>query len=452
VNRKRVYLVLLSIAVAVGAATWFGARQSGPSWRLPDGSQLSLAAVTYGRNHRVRYDNRWQDFLYPFLPAKWQARFGSRVASMTPAGTNAIVIWLWRRAGTLTGTSIPLPGCELVAIDENGLESERISGPSCSYTLPSGDTLFGWEVRQYPRRSRRFGIRIYYYPSPSGGSPALADEIRIRNRNRACAPAWPAEKLPATKGTNGLEVSLLNLKTGATTADVGLSPAANGARAFTRAEFVMREDDRATEDWSVEKITASAASGETRLPQGNVTAWRHGKNVFGFSGALWPEEHAWRLKVEVCRTAHFPASELWTISDVSVPGAKQINRVHAPTNIYSEEIEFLGLSAPNAKLPEDWTEVGGAANLHARTPYPLLGTRLALVEVRDDQGRVLEIGNFARNDNTASRGATLRQTDYAFAVKLLPGTKAVTATFAFSKSRTIEFLARPDIAKAPTEP
>lgn len=451
-NRRRISLILVAIAAAIGAATWIAARQSGPSWRLPDGSQLSLAAVTYGRNHRVRYDNRWQDLLYPFLPAKWQARFGSRVASMTPTGTNAIVVWLWRRAGTLTGASIPLPGCELVAVDENGLESERISGPSCSYTLPSGDTLFGWEVQQYPRRSRRFGIRIYYYPSPSGGIPALAGEVGIQNRHRVSTPVWPAEQLPVTKSTNGLEVTLLNLKTGLTTAEVGLGPAAKDAKAFTCAEFVMREDGHPTENWSVENIIAGAASGETRLPGGQSMTWRRDKNVFSFSGALWPEERAWRLSVEVRRTAHYPVSELWSINCVSVPESKQVNMTYAATNIYGEEVEFLGLSAPKAKLPADWTAVGGEANLHVRTQYPLLNTRLAIVDVRDDQGRQVEFGSFARNDNTASRGATLRQTDYAFAVKPLPGTKALSATFAFTKSRTVEFLAKPAIAKAPTEP
>ncbi len=455
-TRNKILFTLLAVLVTGGLAAWyFAARPSiptGQSWRLPDGSEVSLAAVTYGQKHRVRYDHRWQDILSPLLPFSLQFRFGSRVASHTPTGTNAIVIWLWRRSFATPPLSfVSLSGCEIVAMDENGLESEHLRGPNCSYTLPSGDTLFGWGLQQYPRRSRQFGIRIYY-PSPSGGSQTLVGDFKIPNRYPVTAPEWLAKQFPITISTNGLEVSLRNLETGLTARETGLGSAAQDARAFTRAEFTMREHGLATEDWSVQTIVARAASGETRPLQGYSSSWRYHTNVFGFTGALWPEERGWKLNVEVSRTTHFPPSELWTIHDVSVPAARQINKMRATTNVYGEDIEFLGLSSPNAKLPDDWTSVQPDPNLHACTPFPLLGTRLTLVEVRDDHGRKLDIGSFARSDNTGSRGATLRQTDYGFAVKIPSDAKTLDVTFAFTQSRFVEFTAKPAIAAAPAKP
>ena len=162
------------------------------------------------------------------------------------------------------------------------------------------------------------------------------------------------------------------------------------------------------------------ALGEIHL-QGNgiLSIWRDHTNFFSFTGALWPEEPAWKLKVKVSRTAHFPPQELWTIKGIAVPASEEFSEVSARTNIYGEDIEFLGLSSPDAKLPPDWTKMRPDSNLHARTPFPLSDAHLTLVEVRDDQGRKLKTGGSANSTSTGGRGATLRQTDYAFAVSIL---------------------------------
>jgi hypothetical protein len=103
-------------------------------------------------------------------------------------------------------------------------------------------------------------------------------------------------------------------------------------------------------------------------------------------------------------------------------------------------------------LPHDWVKMQPQASLHVRTPFPLSDTRLALVEVRDDRGRKAESGSFGTRNSTGGRGATLRQTDYSFAINIPEGAKTLDVTFAFSQSRVVEFLAKPVMAKAPAKP
>jgi len=449
VTRIRVLFVLLLLLVAgivASGVVWFF-KQSQPvqSWRLPDGSEISLAKVTYGQKHQVRYDNRWQDLLYPVLPAKVQSKFGSRVAMHTSSTSNAVVVWIWQRhAAAARAKGFGIPNYHLATVDDNGLESEMLYSMNCRYSLPSGDTFSGWELREYPRRSKQIGVRLYM--GGFTGNNALVAEFKIPNRLQINYPVWVPEQLPAIRKTNDLEISLLKLETGLTS-EIGIWSAGKDARAFSRGEFTMREKWQATEDWSVTQILASASSGEVRPGGGKIVFWVDHKNVVSFTGALWPEEPAWKLKVEVSRTSRFPPKELWIIKGIPVPAQGKISEAHARTNIYGEEIEFLGLSSPNARLPEDWTEMEPEAGLHARTPFPLTGAHLTLVEVKDDQGRKVETGGFASSNSTGGRGATLRQTDYGFAISIPDGAKTLDVTFAFSQSRYVEFLAKPVMAE-----
>lgn len=455
VTRIRVFFVLLLLLVGIvaGGTVWFF-KPSKPvqSWRLPDGSEISLAMVTYGQKHRMRYDDRWQDVLYPILPANVQAKFGSRVAMHTSSTSNAIVVWIWSRKmpGALpTMGASTLPNYQLATVDENGLESKVLFGPNCNYSLSkNGDTLSGWELQAFPRGSKQIGIRLY--TGGVNGNDTLIAEFKIPNRVRVNrSTSWIAEQLPATRKTNDLEVSLVKLETGLTADGTGMLPLTKDARSFSVGEFTMREHGHPTEDWSVTQIEAAANSGEIH-PMGrsqNSSRWRNHTNFFSFACALWLEEPAWRLKVEVSRTAHFPPTELWIIRDIAVPASGQNNEISAHTNMYGEEIEFLGVSSPNAKLPQDWTKMQPEANLHVRTPFPLSDAHLKLVEVRDDQRRKLMTGGFAIRSSTGSRGATMRQMDYGFAVGIPDDAKTLEVTFAFTQSRYVEFLAKPVMAE-----
>jgi hypothetical protein len=438
-------LSILVVVVLVLLAAWLltRPRKQVEVWTLPDGSVISLAGVTYGKNHEIRYDNRWQDYLSPVIPSNLRAKLGARVASHMPASSNAVVIWLWRDNSARNPINPEMP-IYLTTVDENGLEGEMQYSGDDNYSLPNGKNLSGWEMRQVPRSAKEIGIRVYV---PGTEQLVPITEFKVKNRLKKPPVVWSAEALSATRKTNGVEVTLEKLITGLTKQESGLGPAGENARAFTRAIFSLREDGKPTKQWQVTDVQAVSASGETRGGGSSASRWKGDEQYYNFPGSLWPDEPAWKLKVRVSRTTDYPAEELWTIKDVPVPKDGEVIKLDKQTNLHGAEISLLGISGPKAKLPEDWAVAGVEVNLHARTPIPMSDTQLKLVEVKDDQGRKVEVKGSSSNNSTGGRGATQREMNHAFGIKVPEGAKSLEVTFAFSKSRTVEFMVKPEMGE-----
>lgn len=442
-------LSMLVVIILIIIAGWLLARkkQEEKTLKLPDGSMLSLAKVTYGTNHQVRYGTRWQDFLHPILPAKMQTNFSARIATHTTSSSNGIVVWL-RRTQILLPTNYIYskynpPDYQISLVDSNGLESELMQSFSCSYGAWPDGILSGWELASYPKRNRELGIKIYFRDEI--GNLRSIGKFKIENKFQVKTDDWKPQALPATRETNGLGVTLVKLETGLTEKESGMGPAGVGAKSFSRAIFRMRDGGKQTESWSATGIKASAASGEERPASGYASRWIGGEQQFAFNGPLWIEEPAWKLQVEVSRTKDFPVEELWTIKGVPVPEAGKVVEINATTNIYGAEIVFQGISAAKAKLPQEWTRVEPYVNLHASHPIPMSDMHLRLVEVRDDRGRGVKASSFSSRTSTGGRGATPKELIHGFGIEIPEGAKKLDVTFVFSKSRYVEFFAKPVI-------
>lgn len=438
------FALLGALLLAVVLAGWLLVRRHAalPKFRLPDGSELALVKVTQGKKHELRYGNRWQDYLSPILPAAVQSRLGSKVASLTPAHSNAIVLWLWRREIPFTKTPVDY---FLTVVDTNGCESTVLYSPSCSYSTSPDSDLRGWELKNYPRRDAGMGIRIYMNKGQS--HLVRVAGFNIPDRSPIKAPVWSPESLPATRKTNELEITLEKLETGLTAETAGLNFRIVGAKTVSRAVFAVIEDGRPAVNWALAGLKAAAPSGDEIQPGNSRISAGPGRQELSFTGALWLDEPAWKLKVELARSANYPAEELWIIKGVPVPKFGAVTEVNAKTNIYGAEIEFAGLSASNAKLPPDWVGNQLHATIHARSPLPMSDTHLKLVEVRDDLKRKITQLELSSSSSYAGRGATLRETEYGFGIDLPADAKTLDITFAFTRSRFVEFLARPVLAK-----
>src|SRR5438876_966071 len=95
-RRLLALVVLLGIAV-IGIWRLAELRPCRQSCPLPDGSELSLAKVTFGKKHEFRYDGPLQRLVnwlrLPLVPPR------VHIATLTSADTNGLVIWLWRHGG-----------------------------------------------------------------------------------------------------------------------------------------------------------------------------------------------------------------------------------------------------------------------------------------------------------------------------------------------------------------
>ena len=270
---RRLRLGVLLI-VTVGAILWFArSRQAIQTVVLPDGSRFTLLKVTSGTNHTCRFDHRWQDFLYPVLPPNLRVRLSARVIEWNSLNRDSVMVW-FRRDG-LPSAGVEATRIYLSAADDHGLESPlqqmadttRTRGSLKTATNTTGTQFSGWELMGFPKRSRHFNIVVR---CPTSTELTRAGEFRIPNPARRRFPVWTAEALPATRKTNGLEVTLTKLETGMSGAMSGAGPKVP-ARVFSRAIFQFGEKATTTEAWA-----ASSSS------------WCAGKMSFASWKPTWP--------------------------------------------------------------------------------------------------------------------------------------------------------------------
>jgi hypothetical protein len=467
---RRVGILVFFVLFIAGGFAWRVSQQPKPQTiSLPDGSQLTLLKVTHGTNHVCRYGNRWQDLLYPILPQKLRTKFPPRVMTFPSGSGDTVMVWL-RHDGGATSTSWP-PPFYLAAADEKGLESGLQHSASLTRTLNtinpattppvgaapvrvslvggSSSQISGWEQREYPRRAARFEIRVYQ--EEAGGKVRPMGAFAVRNPRPGQVPNWTAETLPATRRTNELEITLTSLQTGLTGNETGQGPAGEGARSFSRATFQLKENGARTEKWSVCGISASNAAGEVRPGGSYGSHWLRGEHKLDFPSALWPEEPAWKLLVDFARTEDFPSDDLWIIKDVKIPLRGELMEARAVTNLHHAELEFLGVSGAKAKLPDGYAGIRPNGNIHLRTPHPMDGLRIVLVEARDDQGRKLEAKGSTARASMGGRGNTPREMQHGFAVEIPRDAKSLDITFAVTRVRRIEFLAKPVMFESKSE-
>jgi hypothetical protein len=366
--------------------------------------------------------------------------------TFTSGGGDTVMVWL-RHDDAMISSGWP-PPFFLAIVDGNGLESRLLQNANMTRILnpgkpaaPRGNQICGWELKEFPRRANETELRVYCQDYDD--RIVRIAEFKVRNPRPVKLPPWTAETLPATRTTNELEITLTRLETGLTEKETGFGPAGDGAKSFSRATFAIKENGTPTEKWSACGISASNAVGEIHPGGSYGSRWSRGEHKVDFDGALWLEEAAWKLVVDFARTGDFPLDELWSVKGVSVPGAGWLMETRIATNLFSEELEFLGVSGPKTHLPEGYAGIQPHANIHVRTPHPMDGLRLGLVEVRDDQGRKLATKGSTVRTSMGGRGNTPREMLHGFAVEIPEDAKSLDIRFAATRVRSVEFLAKP---------
>ena len=434
-----VVLVLTIILVGVIAPGRFAV---GRRWMLPDGNEIALVAVTSGPRHEFVLGKRLRDRLYQVLPARWAARLGTKVATQTVVDTNSVVLWFrYQHAPTPTAATFPPLPCQVTVVDGAGVESEPVAGAQSVFYLSAEARLHALEVRHLPRRSHNFRVRLY--TRDFAGKVIRLGEAAISRSVNGSAKSWVPEDLPAAQGTNGLVVTLAGFTSRIPTERTSATALAPDAHSFCRAVFQIAERGQPAPNWWVNIVSLNAATGEQLTPA--AQAYRSNEMVvLDFPAALWREEPAWKMRVRLSRSGRFPAEELWRFPQVPLPGSRQVIELNARTNMFGEEVEFLGISSPRAPLPSEWIAIPGKACLQYRFPAPLPGLQFVLVSVRDDHDRAVPWGGMRQEFSTGGRGATMREINRAQALEIPADARSLAVTFALSRELDVEFVVHPD--------
>jgi hypothetical protein len=437
--------LLVGAAPALGALIWILMRGApGQVWRLADGSTIAVEGFTYGKEHRFIHGNGWQKVALPLLPAEMKRdvmrRFGCRDWRLTSRGGETLVVWTFLRKATRTSPWNP----RIVVVDANGLESSEARLSHAEHlSHPPMERFEAWQFPSFPRRGEDLRLRIYN--RDRNRVYRRVGEFTIRNPDPGPHPTWTARPLPIAGQAGELTFSLTGLRTGLTREEVVKEAGTelrtvhgalvSGARelAWTRADFHVTRGGKPDPAWEPVMIRVADATGNADAPPFLAPRRAGGESQLYFGGTLWPDEVAWRLRVEFARATGFAPEELWTVRNLVVPAAEDRTLLNHKTRRYGVLLHLEQIRGPYSHRNPRWPEwMQYRARIHVALATAPEGVRVTLVQAVDEQGRPLTV---QPDHDTQGR--------YYFGLHGPAPVKRVDLTFAVHKSRFVEFLAAP---------
>jgi hypothetical protein len=298
------------------------------------------------------------------------------------------------------------------------------------------------QLDAFPRRDSKFYLR---FMERAQHGPQMVDvgQFVIPNPVHGPFPRWTPDLLPDTQTSGDLTMTLARLVYGAHAfGNYNL-----GSVERTRndplnkdvlAAFRTTQNGAVVWNWHPVQIETSDATGNHVFSNGSSYARGNNEATVTYQWGLWPDEPAWKLRVEMARTSGFSDDDLWTVQNVPLQsgsqqdlwnwGRNQNNAPFAETTINGihltlyPAILFIGQNRGG--------QSSGGFRIQA-SPEPE-GTRLTLVSVTDDQGRAIE------NRNFGSGGG-----NHMFWLQNLGNGRALNITLAVDKSRFFEFTVKP---------
>ena len=450
-TKSKVALVACGVILSAAAVLFLLNRTPGGDIgavrRLADGSTLELRQVIFTNAYQYshRGGNRFLRFIEPITPPFIRNRFfPSRTGGFgfgTEGNTNLIVVTVNRCSAPNWWSSL----ARLRVFDEQGDVYDARWG---AHTMGfPGEVVHGWQIRAFPRRSKTVGLR--FLAQNSDGSWTNASEFTIRNPAYAAYPRWTPEPWPSTKSAGDLAVTLREFQSGGRMSGHGGQGNEQTAARKTRLVFAFANEGRSVENWRVQKLTISDATGNRWFPYLDFVKQEFDWTTNGtveFFGALWPGENAWRLDVEFVRTGGFSPDELWDVPPIRLPAPGLLTDLTNSWHHDGVTVQLVALASPTTDHPGGfkwiakwWGEEKNMVySLALKVSPELKDHRLSVARVLDQEGREVEVVQHG-NQDYAEQALFLKPGETARELKL---------TFAMQRSRFLQFLARPEFVAA----
>jgi len=167
---------------------------------------------------------------------------------------------------------------------------------------------------------------------------------------------------------------------------------------------------------------------------------------YGFLGALWRGEQAWRLEVSCEKQAGFADDALITFKDWQVPTGAEVIRQRAVVERDGARLESVAMLGPGAKHddvatlnPNIWPQPG-TIMIVLNGSLRAQGRSFALVSLVDETGRPLELEDEVRRPMSAD---SERNVPYMIKFRRNAMSQTASLTVALPKIVRAEFVAKP---------
>lgn len=418
-------IVTLFAIILAGAVIWLIMADNGERVRLPDGREVSIAAVTYGTNHMFAEGTLWGRLARPFVSPGRARALGLQVYRQT---TPEPSLFVWTRWDWEQTNRVPRFAS---VCDENGLETEPESALVFTSFEGTNGALVAWKFDNFPRSEAGFDLR--FYERDSSYRPSRVGKIHVTSPAPDRRGARSAPLAPAIQKRGELEIKLVSLRTGE-------RPPASLTNRYqfiarpTMAWFEVRDRGVLSSNWTIRGVQVSAESGNRFLPPMSVVVEESGGRLgVAFSEVFWPGEPEWRIRVEFARTRAFGTNNSWTLS--GLPAALGNAPFTTNVNLVAREATLQTIRISQYS-PFPYRRGPYRRNTNVSLVYKswIPGMRVDLASAIDNNGTPLRFGH----------APDLMEGRSLSGLELLTNTTSVDLTFVAHSTETVEFRVRPE--------
>ena len=394
---------------------------------LNDGTKLTLLGAEYGKHHK-----------YPNIKTTGRRTGGGPNSFETANDT--LVVWILSEH-----KANQWPNFQVLAYDKAATACVGNWGGGHSQQIKNGMFVMGVQLDAFPRRDGK----IYLHITSNGprGQQVAKSEFVISNPARGSFPKWTPDPLPDTQSDGDLDVTLTKLNSGAHGFG-GNAPANDPKNKAVFVAFHTEQKGVVVTNWQPVRIETSDATGNHIVN----SSWSNSRDDNGdatmtYQWGLWPDEPAWKLRVEFSKQSDFGTDEVWTVQDVPVkPGSQQdmwnYNGQNNRANPAFAETDLNGLHLKLFPViqftDQNYGNNGKPGGFRIEADQPLDGMQMTLVKATDEQGR----------DVQSYSGQGWGGNDRQLQFQDLRNAKTLNITIALHKSRFVEFTVKPEQAAA----
>ena len=427
-------VVSILIIGLAGAAFWWLRRPQ--IITLSDGTKLTLLGVDYGKHHK-------------FPTVKTTGRRTGGGGGTFDTTNDTLMVWILNEH-----KANQYPNYQVLACDK--AETACVTSQSSnSRQVKQGMEVMGVQLNAFPCRASKIILRIMNYGQR--GEQIAKGEFTVSNPARGKTfPKWTAESLPDLQSDGDLDVTLTKLAGDAPSPynrGNGI-PKNDPINRTVQLSFDLQQKGQSTTNWRPISVETTDATGNYVKGWINQNYQNGQSEGYFYQPGLWPNEPAWKVRLEFSRSDGFSAEELWSVTNIPVrEGSQQDaqnywsynNQNSRRTNAAFAETTVNGIHVKLFPVIEYASQnmgngVGKVVAVILKTdPDPeTSGLRLTPFSVTDDQGRKLQ------NQGSSWGGGNYQ---YQFPAPRY-NIQSLNVTIAVHQSRFVEFTVKPQKAAA----
>ena len=314
-------VAVLALGGAAGGYWWWSRPQI---IKFSDDTKLTLLSADYGKRHVPPGGKT------PAATARPATQGGARGAQPARRGpatittaTDTLVVWLRAKFDQDSSTPNQYHSFQFFIYDKAGTACAQAYG-----NVQPGTEVFPVQFTAFPRRQGTLYLRVQ--EQGNGGQEMSDGKFVIKNPAAGKSyPTWTPVPLPATKEDDGVSVKLTKLIAGAETPYRRVQDDPDGVfNKGVQVAYQVERGGKPVRNWAPSSVEITDATGNRTAinygPNGNQAQWTGDGATLTLQNSLWPDEPAWKLRMEMTQNSDFSTDEQWTAQNVPVvPGSQQ---------------------------------------------------------------------------------------------------------------------------------